>query len=110
MTESTVDSEGRQPAALALTCPYCVAAGLIGEIAPVLEYTASYSEHRDWTGTECETCNAEWNTDGTPRRGPHEATLAWAIRAKQKTAQMDNHMDSDMDSQMDNGSTVEETR
>lgn len=98
---ATLDAEGRQPAALTLICPYCALVGLSGEIVPILEYTASYSEHRDWTGTECYTCGAEWEMYGAPRRGPHQASLDWAVekKARQDAAE----------AQMDKSALAEET-
>lgn len=59
---------GRGLAVLPLVCPYCGKS----EIEPTLEYSGyAYSEHRDWTGTECGHCGAEWERDGTPRQGPY---------------------------------------
>lgn len=73
-----VDADGHAPATLTLTCPYCGR----GEIEPDLEYSGGYSEHRDWTGTTCHHCMAEWNIDGTPRKGPHHATITYEARCR----------------------------
>lgn len=50
-----------------LRCPYCA-----DTLTAELVYTASYSEHRDLVGFECDNyaCNARWKPNGDPERGP----------------------------------------
>lgn len=76
------DGLDRAPATNRLGCSYCG-----GTVAPELEYSGhAYSEHRDWTGTECEGCGATWKTDGTPNEGPWLASLRYELdkRAKEQ--------------------------
>ena len=50
-----------------IRCPFCGS-----ELEFILEYTASYSEHRDFTGIECDNweCRATWDSRGTLIEGP----------------------------------------
>lgn len=81
------DADGYLPATIALACPY---AGCGGELVPQLEYTGyAHSEHRDFEGTECYRCLAEWNKDGSPRRGPHAATIAYERRVAEETVRLE---------------------
>lgn len=64
------DAEGHAPATLALCCGYCKR----GEITAIIEMAGhGYLSYEVWTGTECDTCMAEWEKDGTPRKGPNRA-------------------------------------
>lgn len=66
----TIPEPTKDAALLPLRCLYCG-----DEITPVLEYTASYSEHRDHTGYECDNyrCDARWDKRGNPTEQPRAA-------------------------------------
>lgn len=65
------DADGHAPATLALVCGYDGR----GEITPLMEHIPGYYSAEEWVGMECDTCGAEWNKDGTPRKGPNRAFI-----------------------------------
>ncbi len=70
-TEQTTDDHGHFPGTRPLACAYCG-----GELYVETEYEGpAYLQERVVTGITCETCSAEWEKNGTPRRGPHSATV-----------------------------------
>jgi hypothetical protein len=80
------DADGHAPATLALVCGYCKR----GEITPLMEHIPGYYAAEEWAGMECDTCLAQWNKDGTPRKGPHRALFDYEQMVAFYNAQQTN--------------------